>query len=304
MPDIAKSGCMILWGYNPSYTRITHPTAVVEALKRGMRLIVIDPRHVGLANKADLWLRVRPGTDGALALGVANLMIERGWYDRDFSRDWSNDTAAGARRLLTADALGAAGDARRNLARNSAAARLVPYDTATGHYDGNSSSLALEGEYRVVTAQGEVVCHSVFELYARLCRRYPPEAVEAICWVPRAQVEEAKSLIWQAPGVLLRLERPQAARERHANGARDVVALCADRKLRPARRERAVPDAAVSQELPSAQGMSGTLGLAERPLGPARWGYYTTSDLYRAIREGKPHPVRDVIGFGASTSAR
>jgi hypothetical protein len=42
------------------------------------------------------------------------------------------------------------------------------------------------------------------------------------------------------------------------------------------------------------------LGLLERPLGPARWGYYTTSDLYRAIREGKPHPVRTVIGFGAN----
>jgi anaerobic selenocysteine-containing dehydrogenase len=90
MPDIANSGVLILWGYNPSFTRITHATAVVEALKRGMRLIVVDPRHVGLAAKADLWLRVRPGTDGALALGIANLMIERGWYDRDFIREWSN----------------------------------------------------------------------------------------------------------------------------------------------------------------------------------------------------------------------
>ncbi len=71
MPDIANSGCLILWGYNPSFTRITHATAVIEAQKRGMRLIVVDPRHVGLANKADVWLRVRPGTDGALALGIA-----------------------------------------------------------------------------------------------------------------------------------------------------------------------------------------------------------------------------------------
>jgi anaerobic selenocysteine-containing dehydrogenase len=104
MPDIANSGCLILWGYNPSYTRITHATAVVEALKRGMRLIAVDPRHVGLANKADLWLRVRPGTDGALALGIANLMIERGWYDRDFIRDWSNGpllVRADTGRLLT-----------------------------------------------------------------------------------------------------------------------------------------------------------------------------------------------------------
>ena len=54
MPDIANSGCLILWGYNPSISRLTHATATVEALKRGMRLIVIDPRHTGLANKADV----------------------------------------------------------------------------------------------------------------------------------------------------------------------------------------------------------------------------------------------------------
>ena len=90
MADIAESGCLILWGYNPSFSRITHATATVAGLKRGMKLIVIDPRNVGLANKADVWLRVRPGTDGALALGLANIMIERGWYDQEFVRAWSN----------------------------------------------------------------------------------------------------------------------------------------------------------------------------------------------------------------------
>src|ERR1700726_112703 len=84
MPDIENSGVLILWGYNPSFTRLSHATAIVEALKRGMRLIVVDPRHAGFANKADVWLRVRPGTDGALALGIANVMIARGWYDRGF----------------------------------------------------------------------------------------------------------------------------------------------------------------------------------------------------------------------------
>jgi anaerobic selenocysteine-containing dehydrogenase len=78
MPDIANSGVLLLWGYNPAFTRLTHATAAVAALKRGMRLIVVDPRHVGLATKADCWLRVRPGTDGALALGLAHVMLERG----------------------------------------------------------------------------------------------------------------------------------------------------------------------------------------------------------------------------------
>jgi len=46
--------------------------------------------------------------------------------------------------------------------------------------------------------QGEVMCHPAFELYARLCRRYPPEAVEAICRIPCGQIEEAARLIWHA----------------------------------------------------------------------------------------------------------
>jgi anaerobic selenocysteine-containing dehydrogenase len=54
------------------------------------------------------------------------------------------------------------------------------------------------------------------------------------------------------------------------------------------------------KELPSARQMAPAVGLAERPLGPARWGYLTTRDLYRAILEGTPYPVRAVIGFGAN----
>src|SRR5258708_5294415 len=183
MPGIGHSSCLILWGDNPSNTPLTHATAAVEALKRGMRLIVIDPRHAGLANKADLWLRVRPGTDGALALGLANLMIGRGWYDRDFIRAWSNGpllVRADTGRLLTECDLIPNGDARPTLAWDKAAARLVSYDNLTGHYDGDSASLALEGEYRITTPQGEVICHPAFELYSRLCRRYPPGAVEPI----------------------------------------------------------------------------------------------------------------------------
>ena len=65
MPDIENTGVLLLWGYNPSYTRLVHATAAVAGVKRGMRLIVVDPRQAGLANKADVWLRVRPGTDGA-----------------------------------------------------------------------------------------------------------------------------------------------------------------------------------------------------------------------------------------------
>jgi anaerobic selenocysteine-containing dehydrogenase len=308
MPDIEHSGVMILWGYNPSFTRLSHATAVVAALKRGMRLIVVDPRHVGLANKADLWLRVRPGTDGALALGIAHLMIERGWYDRDFIRTWSNGphlVRADTGRLLTGRDLEPDGDVGRVFGWDNAAARLLPYDTSTGRYAGDSTGLALEGEYRITTLQGEVICHPAFELYTRLCRSYPPELVEAICWIPRAQVEQAARLIWHARPVSY---YAWSGHEQHANVTQTARAMSLLYALtgsfdKPGGNVLfAAPPAApiAGQELPSVQRMAPALGLAERPLGPARWGFVTTRDLYRAILEGTPYPVRAVIGFGAN----
>jgi anaerobic selenocysteine-containing dehydrogenase len=308
MPDIENSGVLILWGYNPSFTRLSHATAVVAALKRGMRLIVVDPRHVGLANKADLWLRVRPGTDGALALGLANVMIERGWYDRDFIRQWSNGPhliRADTGLLLTERDLDPNGDGGHALAWDSAAARPVPYDTIAGRYEGDSAGLALDGEYRVLTPQGEVLCHPAFELYRRLCRRYPPETVEAICWIPRAQVEEAARLIWHARPVSY---YAWSGHEQHANVTQTARAMSLLYALtgsfdRPGGNVLfAAPPAApiAGEDLPLARRMAPAVGLAERPLGPARWGYVTTRDLYRAILEGRPYPVRAVIGFGAN----
>ena len=79
MPDLENAGCILYWGYNPNLARLSHATATVEAVKRGARLIVVDPRRTGIAKKADQWLQVRPGTDAALALGIAQVMFERGW---------------------------------------------------------------------------------------------------------------------------------------------------------------------------------------------------------------------------------
>ncbi|HNA30905.1 MAG TPA: molybdopterin-dependent oxidoreductase, partial [Thiobacillaceae bacterium] len=71
MPDYPRTGCILLWGFNPSTTWLAQATAIQAARRRGARLIVVDPRRAGLAASADVWLRPRPGTDAALALGMA-----------------------------------------------------------------------------------------------------------------------------------------------------------------------------------------------------------------------------------------
>ncbi len=93
LPDLENAGCILFWGYNPSVARLAHATSTVAAVARGAKLVVVDPRKAGLAARADQWLRVRPGTDAALALSMTHVMIENGWYDADFVRDWTNASA-------------------------------------------------------------------------------------------------------------------------------------------------------------------------------------------------------------------
>ena len=306
MPDIGHSGCLILWGYNPSSSRITHATATVEALKRGMKLIVIDPRQAGLANKADLWLRVRPGTDGALALGLANMMIQRGWYDVAFIRDWSNGphlVRSDTGKLLRASELTENRDAKHYVAWDTVAARPVAYDPATGRYAGPTEHLALDGEYRVPTSHGVIACRPVFDHYVELCRSWSPEAVEVTCWIPRAQLEEAARMMWQSRPVSY---YAWSGHEQHANTTQTARAMAllyaltgnfdapGGNVLLPA-----VPSAPITGEtLPGARNMAPAIGAAERPLGPARWNSVSAEDFYRAVLEGTPYAVRGLIGFG------
>jgi anaerobic selenocysteine-containing dehydrogenase len=308
MADIDQSGCLILWGYNPSFSRITHATATVAGLKRGMKLIVIDPRHVGLANKADVWLRVRPGTDGALALGLANIMIERGWYDQAFVRTWSNGpllVRTDIDRLLKADDLASGGDPGQFVAWDSRTNGIVSYDPVAGHYAAPSEHLALRGEYTVATVDGPINCRPVFDRYAALCKKYSPEAIEATCWIPSGQLEEAARTIWHARPVSY---YAWSGHEHHANAtetARAMAMLYAltgsfdaagGNVLLPS-----VPAGSITgEDLTAAKRLAPAIGVAERPLGPARWGHVSTQDFYRAVLEGIPYPVRGLIGFGAN----
>ena len=308
MPDLERAGCILLWGYNPSVTRISHATGTVAALKRGARLVVVDPRRVGLAAKADVWLRLRPGTDAALALGIANVMIRRGWYDAAFIRDWTNGpllVRADTGRLLTERDLSPGGSAQRYVAWDARTRQPVVYDAALQRYERDGAELALLGEYTVSAAGGTVVCHPAFDRYADVCRRYSPETIERICWVAGDQLERAAALLWEArpvayyawSGVEQQTGATQIARAVSVlyalTGSFDVPGgsvvfgtvptpnVAGDELLSPAQRGKA-------------------LGLAERPIGPSRTQWVTTDEVYGAILEGRPYRVRAVVGFGAN----
>ena len=89
-PDVAHTKCIILWGGNPENTNKPQSIAIKEARDRGAKLIVIDPRFIPYSEEADIHAQLRPGTDGALALGLLNVIIKEGLYDREFVERWTN----------------------------------------------------------------------------------------------------------------------------------------------------------------------------------------------------------------------
>ncbi len=89
-PDIMHTRCVVLWGHGASQSEpVGLYPMILQAQKNGAKLIVIDPRRIAEAEKADMWLPIRPGTDVALMLGWIRIIIEEGLYERDFVENWT-----------------------------------------------------------------------------------------------------------------------------------------------------------------------------------------------------------------------
>jgi anaerobic selenocysteine-containing dehydrogenase len=181
LPEVEQSGCLVLWGSDPTATLLSLATRIVAARSKGMRLVVVDPRRVGLANKADVLLQVRPGTDGALALALIDVLIQEGLFDERFVREWTNapllvreDTG----RLVQTSNLapgtfvaGPHGEGARYAALDGNG-RVVEYVAGVGEYAVPASTLALRGRAELRTRDGKAVrCRTVFDLLAEEARR-------------------------------------------------------------------------------------------------------------------------------------
>ncbi len=81
---------IVIWGGNPVNTQVNVMQHAMAAKKRGAKLVVVDPYRTGTAEKADLHLPVRPGTDGALACAVMHVLFAEGFADRDYLRRYTD----------------------------------------------------------------------------------------------------------------------------------------------------------------------------------------------------------------------
>lgn len=292
MPDFERAACLFLWGFNPSATWPAFGERLAAARSRGMKLVVVDPRRAGFAGKADVWLPVRPGSDGALALGLAGLLMEAGSFDAAFLAACSN-----APFLVRDD------DGR--VLRDADGQPLV-WDAGAGRAvaHGQTPAPALRGACVV----GGIACRPAFELYAQRCQEMTPARVAALTGVPADSLRQAAALLGASGGAAYYAWAGvnQGVNVTQTSRALSLLfALGGGFDAPGGNRQWAKPALAdmAGRDLLSPEQRAKTLGLQARPLGPAAAGFVTEPDLYRAMCEGQPYPVRALLSFGSNLLA-
>ncbi len=303
-PDFERTACILLWGHNPNASWPTQAIRISAARKRGARLIVIDPRAIPLARKADLWLKVRPGTDGLLALSFLNVMFAEKLYDEDFVRDWTNARLLvrdGSGEMLTQDAVVAGGSPDLYGVWDASADGLTFHDPA---HATAASHPALEGSFEVRLSSGATEqVTPVFELMKRHLSQYTPEATAATTGIEPDLVRKAVRLFCTTPpGCYYSYN----GLEQHANAMQTNRAVCLFYSLtgnldRPGGNVRFAKTPVNGMDgrglLPKEQARK-RLGLDARPLGPVATGRVQAYEVYRAALDGEPYPVKGFLSFG------
>ena len=87
--DVAHSQLVIIWGHNPVSTAPHFMPHLQAARRKGTQVVVIDPRRTRTAKQADWHIAPQPGTDGALALGVAHVIVRNGWQDEAWLAEYT-----------------------------------------------------------------------------------------------------------------------------------------------------------------------------------------------------------------------
>ena len=173
--DHANARMLILWGWNPAVTYMRQMKDILDARDRGAKLVVVSPMYTHTVAKADQWIPVRVGTDGALALGMINVIIEQGLHDQDYISKYTvgpllvredNKTF-----LREKDVFEGTSDKTMVFDQKSGSA-VTP--------DSPDATPALQGRYII----NGIDCKPAFQLLADRAAEYPLRKVSEITGVP------------------------------------------------------------------------------------------------------------------------
>jgi anaerobic selenocysteine-containing dehydrogenase/ferredoxin-NADP reductase len=305
-PDYANADTIVLWGFNPSSVWLDQATQVAAARARGAKIIVVDPRQFGFANGADYWLRVRPGADGILMLGITRLLIESGRYNQDFVRSWTN-AALLVRddngEFLQKDDISSDGGSAFVAMTEDGDLRYIKRNEANA---GDAlAQAALFGSIDIVTKTGSVRCRTAFDHFLEAAQTYSLDEVAARVWIERTKIEGVADAIASAKSIAYYTWTGLGQHAEATQIDRAFATLMAlkgsfdapgGNVILPSQKRNAVCGLSV---LPQEQ-LDKAIGLNDKPLGPPKQGRITAHDFYTAAIEGKPYRVRALIGFGAN----
>jgi anaerobic selenocysteine-containing dehydrogenase len=236
---------------------------------------------------------------------MAGVMIDEGWFDIEFVRQWTNGPfliSDSDGTLLTADKL-AEGDTDGFVAWDEGRGSALRYDPMTRAYDRPPVRLALSGSFVVAGRDGPIIGRPAFDLYAAQCRAMAPEMAARNSEVDANAIRTAARLLWQhrpvAHSTWTGLEQQSNATQTDRAVA-ILHALTGSIDVRGGNVHFAqVPVNDVSgSELRNPAQWQKALGLAARPLGVGKQGWILSDDLYRAVIEAEPYRVRGLVGFG------
>jgi anaerobic selenocysteine-containing dehydrogenase len=178
--DVENPGMCVLWGANQAETRPYYWRRIRDAKESGAKLVAIDPRFTGSASKADEYISIRPGTDAALALGMMNVIFEKGLHDKDFIVKHT----VGPLLVRSDNGL----FLRERDISSLDSDNYVIWDTRTKkprtHVE-EGSRPSLEGVYRLAGVE----CRPAFQLLVDLAKQYPLEIASEITEVPARTIE-------------------------------------------------------------------------------------------------------------------
>ncbi|QIE44768.1 molybdopterin-dependent oxidoreductase [Pseudohalocynthiibacter aestuariivivens] len=296
VPDYARSDCMLLWGHNPAATWLARSVEMQAAMKRGAKLIVVDPRATLFARRADCWLRLRPGTDQVLGLGLIHILLRDGTFDAGFTARWTN--AAALVREDTGDLLR---DAAGGLQALGADGGVVGYDGQKRDWRG---PVALFG----AAAVNGVRCRTALSLLQEVVAPHDPASVADETGVDQDALEQAAQLM-SAAEALSYCAWNGVAQSRTASQTERAMAILytllghyGQPGGNVAGAAAAFNDISGLDLLSDAQKAKG-VGREARPIGPGNQGWVTARDVYRAALGQGRYPVRALISFGGNLLA-
>lgn len=192
--------CLIVWGYNIPSTCPDNIFGhwIIDLMKRGTKIIAIDPRLSWFASRSKVWLRLRPGTDGALAMGFLNVIIQENLYDKKFVERWTNApflVSDETGKLLRESDLIEGGSSTNFIVWNTVKGEPEIWDSERVGYRSSHVKPALDGSYEISLTDGrKILCKTVWSLFCEEVKKYPLDRVSEITWVPKEKILEVSRL--------------------------------------------------------------------------------------------------------------